>query len=295
MKTVRSMVLVSYDPISVQNGADQILTSLRTELAAFGLSDEVSVSTVTDIGRHDAIPMVIVYPEAVVYGPILAEQVHRLVEEHLYKGRVVEDLLAPVRELSGQIAWLRARRGSLPAERRIVLERAGLIDPESIDDYIIHDGYQGLTKAVTTMKPKDVISLLEASGLQGRGGAGFSVGRKWSFVSAANGEPKYVICNADESEPGTFKDRVILEGDPHSIIEAMTIAAYAVGASEGYIYIRGEYKLAYQRLERAIQQARQYGLLGRNIFDTVFHFDLHIHAGAGRVYLRRRNGFDRID
>lgn len=281
MKTVRSMVLVSYDPESLLNGADQILASIQSEVAAFGLSDEVSISTVTDIGRHDAIPMVIIYPEAVVYGPVVPEQVHHLVEEHLYKGRIVEELLAPVRELTGHIAWLRARRGALPAERRIVLARAGLIDPESIDDYIIHDGYQGLTKAVTTMKPKEVISLIEASGLQGRGGAGFSVGRKWTFVTAANGEPKYVICNADESEPGTFKDRVILEGDPHSIIEAMAIAGYAVGASVGYIYIRGEYKLAYQRLEKAIKQARQYGLLGRNIFDSVFHFDIHIHAGAG--------------
>jgi len=281
MKTVRSMVLISHDPDSLLHGATEILERMQSEVESFGLADEVTVTTVTDIGRHDAIPMVIVYPEAVIYGPVKPEQVHRIVEEHLYKGRVVEELLAPIRELSGQIAWLRTRKGSLPAEKRIVLERAGLIDPENIDDYIIHDGYQALAKVITELTPKQVISIIEASGLQGRGGAGFSVGRKWTFVATAPGEPKYVICNADESEPGTFKDRVVLEGDPHSIIEAMTIAGYAVGANEGYIYIRGEYKLAYQRLEIAIKQARQYGLLGQNLLEKGFNFDIHIHAGAG--------------
>lgn len=281
MKPIRSMVLVSHDPASLLHGAAEVYQQLQKELEKFGLTDEVSVTTVTDIGRHDAIPMVIIYPEAVIYGPVQPNQVHHLVEEHLYKGRIVEELLAPVKELSGQIAWLRARKGTLPAEKRIVLERAGLIDPESIDDYILHDGYQALARAVTEMSPKEVISTIERSGLQGRGGAGFSVGRKWTFVSGAQGEPKYVICNADESEPGTFKDRVILEGDPHSIIEAMAIAAYAVGASEGYIYIRGEYKLAYKRLETAIQRAREYGLLGKNLFNKNFAFDIHVHAGAG--------------
>lgn len=280
-KIYRSMVLVSSDPASQQLGAQEVMQQLQAEIEAFGLADEISLSTVSDIGRHDAIPLVIVYPEAVVYGPVKPEDVHTLVEEHLYKGRVVESLLAPVRELSGQIAWLRSRKGTVPAEQRIVLERAGLIDPESIDEYLIHNGYQALGKALTEMTPADVINELNASGLQGRGGAGFPVGRKWSFVAGAAGEKKYVICNADESEPGTFKDRLILEGDPHSIIEAMMISAYAVGADEGYIYIRGEYALAYQRLEHAIQQAREYGLLGENIFGTAFSFDLHVHAGAG--------------
>jgi NADP-reducing hydrogenase subunit HndC len=277
------MVLVSYDPDSLLHGAEEILKRLKNEVEAFGLQDEIAVTTVTDIGRHDAIPMVIVYPEAIVYGPVKPDQVHQLVEEHLYKGSVVEELLAPARELSGQIAWLRTRKGSLPAEKRIVLERVGLIDPESIDDYIANDGYQALGRVATEMTPKQVIDLLDKSGLQGRGGAGFPVGRKMSFVSAAQGDKsvKYVICNADESEPGTFKDRVILEGDPHSIIEATTIAAYAVGASEGFIYIRGEYKLAYKRLEKAIAQARAYGLLGNNIFNVGFNFELHVHAGAG--------------
>lgn len=281
MKTIRSFVLVSFDPDSVLHGAAEILLAFQEKIQAFGLQDEVTVTTVTEIGRHDAIPMVIVYPEAVLYGPVGPGDVQRIVEEHLYKGRIVEELLAPVRELTGQIAWLRTRKGALPAEKRIVLQRAGLIDPESIDEYILHDGYQALVKAVTELTPKEVIAIIEKSGLQGRGGAGFPVGRKWSFVAQAAGAPKYVICNADESEPGTFKDRVILEGDPHSILESMIIAGYALGASEGYIYIRGEYKLAYQRLVTAIAQARQYGLLGEGLLNSNFNFDIHIHAGAG--------------
>jgi len=191
--------------------------------------------------------------------------VHYIVEEHLYKGRIAADLQAPVRELSGKIAWLTARKGTLPAEQRIVLERAGIIDPMSIEDYIIHDGYQSLAKVLTEMSPEDVYETLEKSGLRGRGGAGFPTGTKWRFVNKAPGEKKYVICNADESEPGTFKDRLILEGDPHSIIEALVIAAYTVGADEGYVYIRGEYNLARERMQHAIDQAREMGFLGKNI------------------------------
>lgn len=281
MTIVRSMVLISGDPDSLQRGAAQLLDRMRQELEARGLSEEVSLAMMHDIGRHDVLPMVIVYPEAVVYGPVTPDDAAHLIEEHLYKGRVVEELLAPVRALTGQIAWLRARKGTLPAEQRIVLRRAGLIDPESLDDYIIQDGYQALGKVLSRMTPDEVIEEVLASGLQGRGGAGFPVGRKWRFVSSAQGDKKYVICNADESEPGTFKDRLILEGDPFAVLEAMTIAAYAVGASEGYIYIRGEYPLAYERLEKAIETARQFGLLGANIFDSCFDFDIHVHAGAG--------------
>ncbi len=281
MKTFRSMVLVSGDSLSLQFGADQLFNQLKKEIEAFGLADEVDVTMVPDLGRHDAVPLVVIYPEAVVYGPVKAEDAHQLVEEHLYKGRIAENLQAPVRELTGSIAWLRARKGSLPAEQRIVLQRAGLIDPENIDEYILHEGYEALGKALTRMTPEEVRNVIDQSGLQGRGGAGFPVGRKWAFVSKAPGEPKYVICNADESEPGTFKDRLILEGDPHSILEAMTIAAYAVGASEGYIYIRGEYALAYERLKKAIAQAQQSGLLGDNIFGSGFGFKIHVHAGAG--------------
>lgn len=281
MNAYRSMVLVSADPVSILRGARQLFQHLKDAIEEFGLGEEISITLVNDLGRHDCLPLVVVYPEAVVYGPVRAEDAYHLVEEHLYKGRVVESLLAPVRELSGQIAWLRARKNTLPAEQRIVLERAGRIDPEDIGDYIIHNGYQALAKAVTEMTPAGVIAEIDASGLQGRGGAGFPTGRKWNFVAAAPGKPKYVICNADESEPGTFKDRVIIEGDPHVIVESMAIAAYAVGASEGYIYIRGEYEQAYKRLEKAIQQAREYGLLGKNIFGSGFEFDIHVHAGAG--------------
>lgn len=280
-KTTRSMVLVSNDPLSIARGSVEVLNKIREAVAAYGLEDEISISTVNDIGRHDAVPMVIVYPEAVAYGPILPEDAQFLVEEHLYKGRIVESKLAPVRELSGQIAWLKTRKGTLPAEKRIVLSRIGLIDPESLEDYILHDGYTALGTALSTMSPAEVMAELEKSGLQGRGGAGFPVGRKMNFVSQAPGNKKYVICNADESEPGTFKDRLILEGDPFSIIEALTLAAYAVGADEGFVYIRGEYKLAYHRLEEAIQKAQQGGLLGKGIFNTNFNFELHIHAGAG--------------
>jgi NADP-reducing hydrogenase subunit HndC len=281
MKAFRSMVLVSSDPASVEHGALDVFTRLQEEITAFGLQDEISISMVGDIGRHDAIPLVIVYPEAVIYGPVRVEDVHFLVEEHLYKGRIAAGLQASLRELSGRIAWLSARKGTLPAEQRIVLERAGLIDPTNIEDAIVHDGYAALGKVLSEMTPAQVINELNKSGLKGRGGAGFPTGLKWGFVARAQGKQKYVICNADESEPGTFKDRLILEGDPHSILEAMAIAGYAIGATEAYVYVRGEYFLAQERLRQAIQQAREIGLLGQNILDTGFNFDVHIHIGAG--------------
>ena len=281
MKAIRCMVLVSSDPDSRRRGSRKVFDQLQTEIAKYGLADEIKLTEVTDIGRHDAIPMVIVYPEAVAYGPVTPADVPYLVEEHLYKGRIANDLLAPAREMSGRIAWLRSRKGSLPAEQRIVLERAGIVDPESLEDYILHNGYEALAKALTQMKPAEVCAELDKSGLQGRGGAGFPVGRKWSFVAATPGQKKYVICNADESEPGTFKDRLILEGDPFTIVEAVTIAGYAVSADEAYIYVRGEYELAQRRLEIAIQQARAAGLLGRNIMGTSFSLEIHVHSGAG--------------
>lgn len=275
------MVLVSNDPQSMIEGAQDVYESLQAEVKKYNLEDEISISLASDIGRTDISPVVIVYPEAVVYGPVKKEDVPFLVEEHLYKGRIAVDLQATKKALSGPIAWVTAREGSLPAEQRIVLERAGLIDPESIDDYIIHDGYQALGKVLTEYKPEDVIGIIKDAGLRGRGGAGFPTGLKWSFVAGAKGDKKYVVCNADESEPGTFKDRLILEGDPHSIIEAMLIASYAVGADEGYIYVRGEYELAQDRLRTAIEQAKESGMLGENIFGSGHNFDLHIHAGAG--------------
>ncbi|MBP9675472.1 MAG: NADH-quinone oxidoreductase subunit NuoF [Anaerolineaceae bacterium] len=281
MKAYRSMVLVSSDPESMEKGAADVYQTLQSEISAFGLENEISLTMVGDVGRHDAVPLVIVYPEAVIYGPVSRENVRTLVEEHLYKGRVAVDLQAPIKELSGKIAWLSSRKGTLPAEQRIVLERAGIIDPESIDDYLIHDGYQALAKVITEMSPEEVFTTLEKAGLRGRGGAGFPTGTKWRFVYKANGPKKYVICNADESEPGTFKDRLILEGDPHSIVEALVIAAYAVGADEGYLYIRGEYNIAKERVQKAISQAKELGFLGENIFGTDFSFNLHIHSGAG--------------
>ncbi|MFZ6029295.1 MAG: NADH-quinone oxidoreductase subunit NuoF [Chloroflexota bacterium] len=281
MRTIRSMVLVSSDPESKRLGSELLYQNLQTEIQAHGLEDEISLSTVTDVERKDVVPLVMVYPEAVIYGPVTPDDAHYLVEEHLYKGRIAQDLLAPARELTGRLAWLRRRKGAMPAEQRIVLERAGRIDPESLDEYIANSGYEALGKALSEMSPQEVIAELDRAGLQGRGGAGFPLGRKWQFVAGAPGEPKYVVCNADESEPGTFKDRLVLEGDPHCIVEAMAVAGYAIGAAEGYIYIRGEYTLAYKRLEKAIQQARAAGLLGENIFGSGFGFDIHIHAGAG--------------
>ncbi len=280
MKTVRSMVLVSSDPESQKRGSADIYAAFERLLNQYGLTEEIQLTYASDIGNSAAVPLVMVYPEAVIYGPLQVSEVPRIVEEHLFKGRIVEDKLAPRYNLSGHVAWLQARKGTLPAENRVVLKNVGIIDPDSIDDYVVQDGYQALGLALNK-KPEEVLKTVSDSGLQGRGGAGFPTGLKWSFVRKAAGAKKYVICNADESEPGTFKDRVILEGDPHRTIEAMLIAGYAVGADEGFIYIRGEYQLALQRLEAAIKQAESYGFLGENIFGSGFSFHMHVHAGAG--------------
>ena len=281
MKAYRSMVLVSSDPLSMKHGAQDVFECFQKEIKSRQLENEISLSMVADIGSSDCSPLVIVYPEAVIYGPVKPADVKFLMEEHLFKGRIATSLLAPANKLSGDISWLSARAGSLPAEQRIVLQNAGTIDPISIQDYISNDGYSALRTVLTEMKPEDVVAVLEKSGLRGRGGAGFPTGTKWKFVAKTQSEKKYVICNADESEPGTFKDRLILEGDPHCILEAMIIAGYAVGADEGYIYIRGEYALAQERIHQAIAQAEQKGILGKNIFDTKFGFEIHVHSGAG--------------
>ena len=281
MKTKRAMMLVSTDPESMRLGASELLKSLKEALEAYQLQDAVDIAEIQDIERTNILPIVVVYPEAAVYGPVKPSDARYLVEEHLCKGRIAEDLLAPLKQLTGQVGSLRTHKGYNPAEQRIVLERVGRIDPENIEDAINHNGYKTLGKVLTEMTPEQVIDTVERAGLQGRGGAGFLTGRKWKFVRAAKGEKKYVICNADESEPGTFKDRIVLEGDPHVVLEAMTIAGYAVGADEGYIYIRGEYGLAYRRLQHAIEQAEEFGFLGKNIFNTNFNFHIHLHAGAG--------------
>jgi len=281
MQITRSMVLVSSDPESLDRGALDVFSTLQKQIAKFGLEEEISLSMISDVSKHGLSPLVLVYPDAVIYGPVTKEDVPRIVEEHLYKGRVVEEKQISAYDLSGRVAWLSARKGTLPAENRIVLKNVGLIDPEDIEEYIINEGYEALGKVLKEMSPEETIKIIKDSGLRGRGGAGFPTGLKWQFVRGAKGSKKYVICNADESEPGTFKDRLVLEGDPHAIIEAMLIGAYAVGADEGYVYIRGEYGLAISRMKKAIQQAQEYGLLGENIFGTDFSFDLHIHAGAG--------------
>jgi NADP-reducing hydrogenase subunit HndC len=281
MKTTRALVLVSNDPVSLGHGALDVFHTLQAEIRSHRLQDEIKISTISDIAPRDDLPLVMIYPEGVVYGPIRVEDVHVLVEQHLLRGQIVQSLVGRMHEPLGDIAWLRARSGVLPVQQRIVLERVGQVDPTSLKDYLIHDGYVALGKALLEMTPEQVINEVNKSGLQGRGGAGFPTGRKWEFVRGAQGHPKYVICNADESEPGTFKDRLVIEGDPFNILEAMTIAAYAVGASEGYIYIRGEYKLGFNRLQYAIQQAEERGLLGDQIFGTDFNFHIHLHAGAG--------------
>jgi NADP-reducing hydrogenase subunit HndC len=281
MKNKRSMVLISNDPISRQRGSQELLQNIQDYIQIHNMEDEIAVTTIVDIGQKDILPLVVIYPEAVVYGPLKPDNAKQLVEEHLQNSRIVSELLAPKRELTGRTAWLNARKNTLPAEQRIVLKRAGLIDPESIQDYIVHEGYEALAKALTQMTPAQVIEELNKSGLQGRGGAGFPVGRKWGFVASTPGQKKYVICNADESEPGTFKDRVILESDPHSIVEAIIISAYAIGADEGFIYIRGEYQLAQRCFQKAIDQASEFGLIGERIMGTDFSFHLHIHSGAG--------------
>jgi NADP-reducing hydrogenase subunit HndC len=281
MKAPRALVLVSNDPVSVERGSEEVFRTLQAEIRAHGLLDEIKVSTIGSVGERDDLPLVIIYPEGVVYGPVRTEDVQLLVVEHLLQGHIVRSLVGRMHESVGEIAWLRARSGVLPVQQRVVLGRVGIVDPESLDDYLIHDGYTALGKALFEMTPQQVIAEVDKSGLQGRGGAGFPTGRKWEFVRGAQGSPKYIICNADESEPGTFKDRMVIEGDPFSLIEAITIAAYAVGAEAGYIYIRGEYKLGYKRLENAIRQAEERGLLGDNIFGKDFNFHIHLHAGAG--------------
>jgi NADP-reducing hydrogenase subunit HndC len=280
MKPVRSMVLISNDPISITRGSELLISRFQDEIQKHGMTDEISISLVNDLDRNDVSPVVVIYPEAVMYGPVKSDDVAYIVEEHLFKGRIVEEKRVPSYELTGRVAWINARKGTLPAENRVVLKNVGLIDPENIEDYITHDGYQALGLALG-LTPLEVITLIKDSGLQGRGGAGFPTGLKWSFVQKTPNSKKYVICNADESEPGTFKDRVVLEGDPHAIIEALLIAAYAVGADEGFIYIRGEYQLAIKRMEIAIAKAKEYGMLGKGIFGSSFDFDLHVHAGAG--------------
>src|SRR5512142_1229984 len=214
MKTTRALVLVSNDPVSIGCGSVEVFQALQAEIRVHHLQEEIKISTISNIAPRNDLPLVMIYPEGVVYGPIHVDDAPILVEEHLMQGRIVQRLAARMHEPIGDIAWLRARTGVLPVQQRIVLERVGVVDPESLDDYLIHDGYVALGKALFDMTPQQVIDEINKSGLQGRGGAGFPTGRKWEFVPMALENPKYVICNAHESEPATFKDRLVIEGDP---------------------------------------------------------------------------------
>ncbi|MDF1514010.1 MAG: NADH-quinone oxidoreductase subunit NuoF [Anaerolineae bacterium] len=278
---IRSTVLVSGDPLSLSRKAEETKLAIEAELSFYGLEDEVQVGYTGQVSRTDLLPAVLVYPEAVVYGPVAPADAALIVEEHLYKGRVVEAMLAPEEVTAEVVTKLGVETEPLFAQTRVVLKRAGSIDPYNINDYIAFDGYFALARALTDMTPAQVLQEVRSSNLQGRGGAGFPTGLKWSFVAQRPEETKYVVCNADESEPGTFKDRLILEGDPHSILEGMALTGYAVGAHEGWIYIRGEYVMAADILRHAIERAEAENLLGDNILGSGFSFHIHIHAGAG--------------
>uniref|UniRef100_A0A7V4DGC7 NADH-quinone oxidoreductase subunit NuoF n=1 Tax=Candidatus Caldatribacterium californiense TaxID=1454726 RepID=A0A7V4DGC7_9BACT len=275
----RAHVLVEMTSSSVALGAAQVKEQFEREIARAGLGNEVKVLETGSFGAILPSPFVVVYPDNVIYAPVNVRDVRRIVEEHLLKGRVVRELLF-AGELGGGVATF-IPPSPLKKEKRVVLRNSGLIDPLNIEEYIARDGYLALAKVLTEMTPEEVIEVVKRSGLQGRGGAGFPTGLKWEFTRKAEGEEKYIVCNADEGEPGTFKDRLILEGDPHSVLEAMAIAGYAVGASMGYIYVRAEYPQSIRHLEVAIAQAKERGLLGEKILGTSFSFDVKIRRGAG--------------
>ena len=276
MKYYRTHVLVCIDPECRSKGAYEVLDALQDELVAQGLIDEVQVLETSRIGGCDQGPEIMVYPEGVHYANLTPDDMAYIVEEHLLKGRIAKKFV--VEEKAAMDEELRA---PTPKEVRIVLRNCGKIDPENIEDYIAEDGYMALGKAVLEMTPEQVIDVVSRSGLRGRGGAGFPAGRKWQLCRQVNDSPKYITCNADEGDPGAFMNRRVLEGDPHSVLEGMIIAAYAIGASQGYVYCRAEYPIAIQTFNIAIQQAREFGFLGQNILGTDFSFDLEVRVGAG--------------
>ena len=280
MNGIRSHVLICAGAGCVASGALEVSAAVRKALDKFELSGEVSVVETGCLGPCAAGPVAVVYPEGVFYQQITPEDAAEIVEEHLLKGRVVERLNYKAVGTEQVIPALR-QIGFFQQQQKVVLRNCGSIDPTRIDEYIANDGYQALAKALTEMTPDAVVEEVKNSGLRGRGGAGFLTGLKWGFTRKAPGDKKYVLCNADEGDPGAFMDRSVLEGDPHSVIEAMAIAAYAVGSDEGYIYVRAEYPLAVERLENALKQAREYGLLGKDIMGTGFDFDLEVRMGSG--------------
>ena len=276
----RSHVLVCGGTGCTSSHSADIIQSLKAEIAAKGLADEVKVIQTGCFGLCALGPIMIVYPEGCFYSQVKVEDVPEIVEEHLLKGRMVKRLLYDETVTSDTVKSLNDTE-FYKKQKRVALRNCGVINPENIDEYIAYDGYQALCKCLTELQPADVIKIVKDSGLRGRGGGGFPTGLKWEFTAKNAADQKYVVCNADEGDPGAFMDRSVLEGDPHCLLEAMAICGYAIGATQGYIYVRAEYPIAVKRLEIAIKQAKEYGLLGNNIFETGFDFDIHIRLGAG--------------
>ena len=276
----RSHVLVCGGTGCTSSGSQRIRERLEKEIAANGLSEEVGVVKTGCFGLCALGPIMIVYPEGTFYSMVQEDDIPEIVSEHLLKGRVVTRLLYDETTKTDKIIPLN-ETNFYKKQHRVALRNCGVINPENIEEYIGTGGYEALGTVLTEKTPEDVIQILLDSGLRGRGGAGFPTGLKWKFAAANEADQKYVCCNADEGDPGAFMDRSILEGDPHAVLEAMAIAGYAIGASQGYIYVRAEYPIAVKRLEIAIAQAREYGLLGKNIFDSGFDFDIELRLGAG--------------
>ncbi len=278
----RSNVLVCGGTGCTSSNSEKIIEKLHEEINAKGLEKEVNVVRTGCFGLCALGPIMIVYPEGAFYSMVTPEDVPEIVEEHLLKGRIVKRLLYKETVVDDTTTKSLNETQFYEKQMRVALRNCGVINPEVIDEYIALDGYQAVGKILTEkIPPEQVIQTMLDSGLRGRGGAGFPTGLKWKFAAANQADQKYVCCNADEGDPGAFMDRSILEGDPHSIIEAMTIAGYAIGATQGYVYIRAEYPIAVKRLQIAIDQAREYGLLGKNIFDSGFDFDIELRLGAG--------------
>lgn len=280
MNLYRAHVLVCGGTGCHSSNSDKIKEKMEDRIKEKGLENEVKVVMTGCFGLCESGPNVVVYPEGVFYSHVKLSDVDEIVDEHLLKGRVVKRLLFK-EAVEENIIKSVNEVDFYKKQTRVALRNCGIIDPENIEEYIAYDGYQALARALTEMTRDEVIQLVKDSGLRGRGGAGFPTGLKWDFTKKASGDKKYVVCNADEGDPGAFMDRSILEGDPHSVLEAMTIAGYAVGSDQGYIYIRAEYPIAVKRLQIAINQAREYGLLGENILNSGFSFDIELRLGAG--------------
>ena len=277
----RSNVLVCGGTGCTSSNSELIIQRLKEEIKAHGLEKEVNVIRTGCFGLCALGPIMVVYPEGAFYSMVKPDDVPEIVEEHLLKGRIVKRLLYQETVVDDNSVKSLNETTFYGKQRRIALRNCGVINPENIDEYIAVDGYAALGKVLTEMTPQQVIDVMKASGLRGRGGAGFPTGLKWSFAAANQADQKYVCCNADEGDPGAFMDRSILEGDPHVVLESMAIAGYAIGASQGYIYVRAEYPIAVKRLQIAIDQAHEYGLLGNDIFGTGFNFDIQLRLGAG--------------